>query len=132
VSLKAIVSQRLVHDVNGDIIPAVELMQNTKHVQELIKKARSTRSRTRWSRASRRIADLSSSRCSILPGGPYHARGSAVERRLGHEPSLAHQQCQESAAAAARRNGAAASPTRGISNSQEDLSSIKLNLDALG
>src|SRR5688572_5812684 len=38
VSLKAIISQRLVHDVNGDIMPAVELMQNTKHVQELIKK----------------------------------------------------------------------------------------------
>ncbi|MGZ5232011.1 MAG: PilT/PilU family type 4a pilus ATPase, partial [Burkholderiales bacterium] len=37
VSLKAVISQRLVHDVNGEIVPAVELMVNTKHIQELIK-----------------------------------------------------------------------------------------------
>src|SRR5688572_15869864 len=37
VSLKAVISQRLVHDVDGDIVPAVELMLNTKHIQELIK-----------------------------------------------------------------------------------------------
>ena len=37
VSLKAVISQRLIHDVNGEIVPAVELMLNTKHIQELIK-----------------------------------------------------------------------------------------------
>ena len=37
VSLKAIISQRLVHDVNGDIVPAVEIMLNTQHIQELIR-----------------------------------------------------------------------------------------------
>ena len=30
VCLKAVISQRLVHDVNGDIVPAVELMLNTQ------------------------------------------------------------------------------------------------------
>src|SRR6185503_1858446 len=38
VSLKAIISQRLVHNVNGNLCPAVELMLNTQHVAELIKK----------------------------------------------------------------------------------------------
>jgi twitching motility protein PilU len=37
VSLKAVISQRLVRDVNGEIVPAVELMLNTSHIQELIK-----------------------------------------------------------------------------------------------
>jgi len=32
-----VISQRLIHDVNGEIVPAVELMLNTKHIQELIK-----------------------------------------------------------------------------------------------
>jgi twitching motility protein PilU len=37
--LKAIVSQRLVHDANGNLCPVVELMLNTKHIQELIRKS---------------------------------------------------------------------------------------------
>jgi twitching motility protein PilU len=37
VSLRAIISQRLVRDTSGKLCPAVEILLNTKHIQELIK-----------------------------------------------------------------------------------------------
>ena len=37
VSLRAIISQRLVRDLNGKLCPAAEILLNTKHIQELIK-----------------------------------------------------------------------------------------------
>ncbi len=37
VSLRAIVSQRLVRDVQAKLCPAAEILLNTKHIQELIK-----------------------------------------------------------------------------------------------
>ncbi|TXF13685.1 PilT/PilU family type 4a pilus ATPase [Pelomicrobium methylotrophicum] len=38
VSLKAIISQRLVRGVDGKLLPAVEILLNTTHISELIKK----------------------------------------------------------------------------------------------
>lgn len=38
VSLKAVISQRLVKDVNGNLVAAVEVLLNSKHTQELIVK----------------------------------------------------------------------------------------------
>ena len=37
VSLRAIISQRLVRDQHGQLCPATEILLNTKHIQELIK-----------------------------------------------------------------------------------------------
>ena len=37
VSLRAIISQRLVRDVKGKLCPAAEILLNTRHIQELIK-----------------------------------------------------------------------------------------------
>lgn len=37
-SLKAIISQRLVKKIDGDRIPAVEILLNTRHIQELIER----------------------------------------------------------------------------------------------
>jgi twitching motility protein PilU len=37
VSLRSIISQRLVRDVHGMLCPATEILLNTKHIQELIK-----------------------------------------------------------------------------------------------
>jgi twitching motility protein PilU len=37
VSLRAIISQRLVRDIKGKLCPAAEVLLNTKHIQELIK-----------------------------------------------------------------------------------------------
>lgn len=40
VSLRAIISQRLVRDVKGRLCPAAEILLNTKHIQEIIKNGR--------------------------------------------------------------------------------------------
>jgi twitching motility protein PilU len=37
VSLRAIISQRLVRDLNARLCPATEILLNTKHIQELVK-----------------------------------------------------------------------------------------------
>jgi twitching motility protein PilU len=37
VSLRAVISQRLVRDLKGKLCPAAEILLNTKHIQELIK-----------------------------------------------------------------------------------------------
>lgn len=37
ISLKCVISQRLVPGVNGKLVPAVEILPNTKHIAELIK-----------------------------------------------------------------------------------------------
>src|SRR5690606_31970197 len=37
VSLRAIISQRLVRDLQGKLCPSTEILLNTKHIQELIK-----------------------------------------------------------------------------------------------
>ncbi len=37
ISLKCVISQRLVPGVNGRLVPAVEILPNTKHISELIK-----------------------------------------------------------------------------------------------
>ncbi|MGH8773405.1 MAG: PilT/PilU family type 4a pilus ATPase, partial [Burkholderiales bacterium] len=37
ISLRCVISQRLVRDVNNRLIPAVEILLNTKHIAELIK-----------------------------------------------------------------------------------------------
>ena len=37
ISLKCIISQRLVPGINGKLVPAVEILPNTKHIAELIK-----------------------------------------------------------------------------------------------
>ena len=134
VSLKAIVSQRLVHDVNGDIVPAVELMQNTKHVQELIRKGEIDQ-----------IKDAMEQ--SLAPGSQtfeqslfrmYQAGKITLEEAMANadSPTNLHWLINNAAKAAAPAQ-TAANVASGVSSSrppvpQDDLSSIKLNLDALG
>jgi len=134
VSLKAIISQRLVHDVNGDIIPAVELMLNTKHIQELIKDGEIDRIKEAMEQ-------------SLSPGSQtfeqalfrhYQSGKITLEEAMGasDSPTNLHWLINNAQKAAATpqttanvASGAASSrPTA----PQDDLSSIKLNLDALG
>jgi twitching motility protein PilU len=134
VSLKAIVSQRLVHDVNGDIVPAVELMQNTKHVQELIKKGDIDQIKEAMEQ-------------SLSPGSQtfeqalfryFQAGRITLEEAMANadSPTNLHWLINN-AKAAAQPAQTTANIASGVASSrpaapQEDLSSIKLNLDALG
>jgi twitching motility protein PilU len=133
VSLKAIISQRLVHDVNGDIVPAVELMVNTKHIQELIRRGEIDQ-----------IKDAIEQ--SLAPGSQtfeqalcalYSAGRITLEEAMSNSDSptnlhwLINNATRTAPTASAVSRAPATRSTRAPSP-QEDLSSIKLNLDALG
>jgi twitching motility protein PilU len=136
VSLKAVISQRLVHDVNGEIVPAVELMLNTKHIQELIKTGQIDQ-----------IKDAMEQ--SLAPGSQtfeqalfklYTTGRVSLEEAMANADSptnlhwLINNATKPAAApvrpAAPTRPGAPPAPRPPVP--QDDLSSIKLNLDAIG
>jgi twitching motility protein PilU len=136
-SLKAIVSQRLIHDVKGEIVPAVELMVNTKHIQELIRKGEIDQ-----------IKDAMEQ--SLSPGSQtfeqalfklYQDGRVTLDEAMANADSptnlhwLVNNAAQAPAAPAAPAGTSIGTspppePPRGPA-AQEDLSSIKLNLDAL-
>jgi twitching motility protein PilU len=133
VSLRAVISQRLVRDVNGDIIPAVELMLNTKHIQELIKNGEIDQ-----------IKDAMEQ--SLAPGSQkfeqslfklYTAGRVSLEEAMTNADSptnlhwLINNAMKPAAAPASRAGGKGAQAAARAPGAQDDLSSIKLNLDAL-
>jgi twitching motility protein PilU len=136
VSLKAIISQRLVHDVNGEIVPAVELMVNTMHIQELIKTGQIDQ-----------IKDAMEQ--SLAPGSQtfeqalfklYTTGRVSLEEAMANadSPTNLHwliNNATKPAAAPVRSsapNKAGAQPAPRPPAPNGDLSSIKLNLDAIG
>jgi twitching motility protein PilU len=132
VTLKGVISQRLVHDVNGEIVPAVELMLNTKHIQELIKtgeidqiKDAMEQSLAPGSRTfEQALFDLySSGRISLEEAMANADSPTNLHWLINNAAKTAPTQSAVSPAPAAPARAAAA---------QQDLSSIKLNLDALG
>lgn len=129
VSLKAVISQRLVHDVNGEIVPAVELMLNTSHIQELIKDGEIDRIKEAMEQ-------------SLAPGSQtfeqslfqlYQAGKITLDEAMVNADSATNLHWlisnAKSAPSAAQTPGA---PPPRPQPGQEDLSNIKLNLDALG
>lgn len=133
VSLKAVISQRLVHDVNGDIVPAVELMLNTQHIQELIKDGEIDRIKEAMEQ-------------SLAPGSQtfeqalfrlYQAGQMTLEEAMVNADSptnlhwLINNAKSAPAPSAAGAPGSPPMPRPPVAPSG-DLSSIHLNLDALG
>ena len=133
VSLKAVISQRLVHDVNGEIVPAVELMLNTSHIQELIKDGEIDRIKEAMEQ-------------SLAPGSQtfeqslfrlYQTGKITLEEAMANadSPTNLHWLINNAKSAPAQPNaqsGPSASATTRPAAAQDDLSEIKLNLDALG
>ena len=136
VSLKAIISQRLVHDVTGNLCPAVELMRNTQHVAELIKKGEIDMIKEAMEQ-------------SLSPGSQtfeqalfkmYQSGRVTLEEATQNADSATnlHWLINNAAKAAGAVSGSAPSapgsapPPPRRPAAQEDLSSIKLNLDSLG
>lgn len=130
VSLKAVICQRLVHDVNGNICPAVEIMVNTKHVQELIKNGEIDRIKEAMEQ-------------SLAPGSQtfeqslfnlYQSGKVDLEEAMASADSASNLHWlinNASQTRAARQTGTdAPSPPPG-GPAQDDFSGIKLNLDAL-
>jgi len=140
VSLKAIISQRLVHDVNGDIVPVVELMLNTSYIQELIRKGEIDQ-----------IKDAMEQ--SLAPGSQtfeqalfklYREGRVSLDEAMANadSPTNLHWLINNASQVdqAITKKGSPDAPIVATQAAQanapraaeEDLSSIKLNLDALG
>jgi twitching motility protein PilU len=129
IALRAVISQRLVRTVDGKRIPAVEVLLNTKHIQELIGKGELNQ-----------IKDALEQ--SLSPGSQsfeqalFHLITTgkvAVDEAMVHSdsPTNLHwllDNAPKGAAAAA----AAAAQQAGTTKRPDDITSIKLNLDALG
>ena len=129
ISLRAVVSQRLVRAVDGKRMPAVEVLLNTKHIAELIKDGEISR-----------IKDAMEQ--SLAPGSQtfeqalyqlYSTSRINLEEAMANADSPTNLHWIINNAAKAPANGTGAqSPISRITQPAEDISSIKLNLDALG
>jgi twitching motility protein PilU len=134
VSLRAVISQRLLHDVRGDIVPAVELMLNTSPIQDLIRKGEIDQIKDAMEQS---LAPGSQTFEQALYKLYSEGRISLDEAMTNADsPTNLHWLINNAA-----RYGAPPPPGRTSAPSpapapapapQDDLSSIKLNLDALG
>jgi twitching motility protein PilU len=129
ISLRAVISQRLVRTVDGKRVPAVEVLLNTKHIAELIKDGEISR-----------IKDAMEQ--SLAPGSQtfeqalfqlYSASRISLEEAMANADSPTNLHWIINNAARAPGDGTGTqSPISRVTQPAEDLSSIKLNLDALG
>jgi len=126
VALRAVISQRLVRTVDGKRIPAVEVLLNTKHIQDLIKNGEIGQIKEALER-------------SLAPGSQSFEQALvylistgkvALDEAMANSdsPSNLHWLLSNAPVGAGT---AAAQPTT-TKQPADDISSIKLNLDALG
>lgn len=129
ISLRAVISQRLVRAVDGKRVPAVEILLNTKHIAELIKDGEISR-----------IKDAMEQ--SLAPGSQtfeqalfhlYSDSKISLDEAMANadSPTNLHWLINNAAKAPAGAAGGQG-PNSRVTQPAEDLSSIKLNLDALG
>ncbi|MGE5522956.1 MAG: PilT/PilU family type 4a pilus ATPase [Rhodospirillaceae bacterium] len=131
IALRCIISQRLVRTTDGKRVPAVEILLNTKHLQELIKEGNMGQ-----------IKDAMEQ--SLSPGSQtfeqalfhlYMSGRITIEEAMANSDSptnlhwLISNAGKAPGAPSAQAQDAAATKTPAA---PDDLSSIKLNLDALG
>jgi len=131
IALRAVISQRLVKSVDGKRVAAVEVMLNTKHIQELIKAGEINQ-----------IKDAMEQ--SLSPGSKtfeqalfehYRAGRITMDEALANadSPSNLHNLISNAPSSGnGRQNQDAESGSKAAGTTTTDLSSIKLNLDALG
>jgi twitching motility protein PilU len=131
IALRAVISQRLVKSVDGRRVAAVEVMLNTKHIQELIKAGEINQ-----------IKDAMEQ--SLSPGSKtfeqalfelYRAGRITMEEALANADSPSNLHNLISNAPSNGGNQQYRDPGSGgkaAGTTTSDLSSIKLNLDALG
>lgn len=131
IALRCVISQRLVKSVDGKRVAAVEVMLNTKHIQELIKAGEINQ-----------IKDAMEQ--SLSPGSKtfeqalfehYRAGRITMEEALANadSPSNLHNLISNAPTGSSAAKAPPVSENgRTTSGINDDLSSIKLNLDALG
>jgi twitching motility protein PilU len=130
IALRAVVSQRLVRTVDGKRVPAVEVLLNTKHMQELIKGGEISQ-----------IKDAMEQ--SLSPGSQtfeqalfqlYMTGQVTIEEAMANSdsPNNLHWLISNAVKTSGAQPAVAAQTQAPKTTTPDDLSSIKLNLDALG
>jgi len=128
IALRAVISQRLVRGIDGKQVPAVEILLNTKHIQDLIKTGEISQIKEALEQ-------------SLAPGSQsfeqalfYHISSGrvSVEEAMVHSdsPSNLHWLLSNRPKSTGPEDASPSNP--GSQQSPGDISSIKLNLDALG
>jgi twitching motility protein PilU len=130
ISLRCVVSQRLVRDVKGGRLPAVEIMLNTAHISDLIKNGDMGEIKDAMEQSlapgsqtfEQALYSLYSSGQISLENALAHADSPTnlhwLINNTGKPPDAPPESMQEPS-----------SNTRTTTNAGDDLSSIKLNLD---
>jgi twitching motility protein PilU len=126
IALRAVISQRLVRTVDGKRIPAVEVLLNTKHIQDLIKNGEIGQIKEALER-------------SLAPGSQSFEQALVYlisTEKVALDEAMANSDSPTNlhwllSNAPASSGTATAQPTT-IKQPADDISSIKLNLDALG
>ncbi|MBX9811895.1 MAG: PilT/PilU family type 4a pilus ATPase [Burkholderiales bacterium] len=129
IALRAVISQRLVRTADGKRVPAVEVLLNTKHIQELIKEGEISQ-----------IKDAMEQ--SLAPGSQtfeqalfhlYTSGQITIEEAMANadSPANLHWLISNATQAAGTQPVPAAQGSGPKTAASDDLSSIKLNLDAL-
>jgi twitching motility protein PilU len=131
IALRCIISQRLVRTVDGGRVAAVEVLLNTKHIQELIKDGEIGQIKEAIDQ-------------SMAPGSQtfeqalyqlYQSGKVTLDEAMANadSPTNLHWLVNNAPKSAAQSQAASA-PSAPVTGrpAQDDLSSIKLNLDALG
>ncbi len=129
IALRAVISQRLVRTADGKRVPAVEILLNTKHIQELIKGGE-----------IHQIKDAMEQ--SLSPGSQtfeqalfqlYRTGQITIEEAMANSdsPNNLHWLISNASKTGDAPPSTATSAASPKTATPEDLSSIKLNLDAL-
>ena len=130
ISLRAVISQRLIRTVDGKRIPAVEVLLNTKHIQELIVQGDISRIKEAMEQSlapgsqtfeQALFHHIASKRVSIDEAMAHSDSPTNLHWLLDNAPKTLSGAPSQSAAQAGLKQPA-----------PDDISSIKLNLDALG
>jgi twitching motility protein PilU len=127
IALRAVISQRLIRTIDGKRVPAVEVLLNTKHIQDLISKGEIDQ-----------IKDALEQ--SLSPGSQsfeqalfahIHSGKISVDEAMANSdsPTNLHWLLNNAPKPTA---GAASAQSAATTKNTDDLTSIKLNLDALG
>ena len=131
ISLRAVVSQRLVKTVDGKRVAAVEVMLNTKHIQELIKAGEINQIKDAMEQSlSPGSKTFEQALFELFKGGRI-----TMDEALANADSPSNLHNLISNAPTTTSSVKTPAPTHGgrtTSTSSDDLSSIKLDLDALG
>jgi twitching motility protein PilU len=130
ISLRAVVSQRLIRTVDGKRVPAVEVLLNTKHIQDLISKGEIDQIKDALEQS------LSPGSQSFEQALFHHISTGkvAVDEAMAHSdsPTNLHWLLNNAPKPSAAGAATAAQATTTSKKASDDLSSVKLNFDALG